>query len=71
MFPEKITFENLKNRTANVNNGFSHIDLMNKQLSGKKRGKRLLKISCPVKGRKLGSNLLFIKATSEFFRHIN
>ncbi|AMR33114.1 hypothetical protein A0256_17675 [Mucilaginibacter sp. PAMC 26640] len=51
MFPEKIPFENLKHRTAKVNDSFRRIYLTNKQLSSKKRGKRLLKISCPVKGK--------------------
>jgi hypothetical protein len=50
MFPEKITFENLKHRTAKVNDGFHRIYLTNKQLSGKKRGQKTSENLLPREG---------------------
>jgi len=50
MFPEKFDFETLQHRTALLTETFERIFLINKKLEGKKKGKRLLKISCPTTG---------------------
>jgi hypothetical protein len=50
MFPEKITFENLKHRTAKVSDSFRAIYLTNKQLIGKKRGQKTSENLLPREG---------------------
>lgn len=50
MFPEKITFENLKHRTAKTSEPFNYIYLINSNLSAKKTGQKTLKNLLPREG---------------------
>ncbi|WP_184551004.1 recombinase family protein [Mucilaginibacter sp. FT3.2] len=50
MFPEKITFENLKHRTAKVNESFRCIYVINRQLSVKKKGQKTFENLLPREG---------------------
>lgn len=50
LFQQKLTYENGNYRTPLMNNIAQHIYQENKELVTKKKGKRLLKIFCPVMG---------------------
>lgn len=50
MLPEKITFENLKHRTAKVSDNFRSIYLTNRQLTGRKKGQKTSENLLPREG---------------------
>jgi len=56
MFTEKFTFENLRDRTAQVSFLFALIYQINSKIGGKKEGKRPFYRACPLRLRKLASN---------------